>query len=248
MKSEPMKNEAKTPDLKNTFVPLYRQIKAYILELITTGALAPGAQIPTEPALMEQFDVSRVTVRAAINELVEEGMLIKRQGKGTFVIGSTFDEDRISHAKGFYESCRINGAEGYSKKLDQAIVPMPLNICRVLMTTPGEKAIYFRFLRYADGLEVMIDESWYLMRYDYLMDCNEDAEFYHIIQQREDTTIITGSSSMEICQATDEEAKLLNTAPGAPLLLRRACILNKSFQPVHYTKQRMLGERYTFNM
>ncbi|MDI9469609.1 MAG: GntR family transcriptional regulator [Bacillota bacterium] len=70
---------------KNSSVPLYAQLKDLLSERIEDGSYGPGSQIPTELALCEELDLSRPTVRKAISELVNEGLLIIRKGKGTFV-------------------------------------------------------------------------------------------------------------------------------------------------------------------
>lgn len=70
---------------QNTSVPLYRQLKDKILSDISSGKLAEGEKIPTEIELSELYNISRITVRNAVKELVAEGYLVKKQGKGTFV-------------------------------------------------------------------------------------------------------------------------------------------------------------------
>ena len=76
-----MKNEPNTPN----FLPLYEQAKRLITRSLADGEWQPGAVIPSEMALARRFQVSQGTVRKAIDELVMENMLVRRQGKGTFV-------------------------------------------------------------------------------------------------------------------------------------------------------------------
>lgn len=71
--------------IQDNIIPLYQQLADIIRNSITSGELKYGDKIPTEVELSEKYNVSRITVRAAINELVESGFLIKKQGKGTFV-------------------------------------------------------------------------------------------------------------------------------------------------------------------
>ena len=78
-----------------SFLPLYEQIKRLITRSLSEGEWTPGAMIPSEMALARRYEVSQGTVRKAINELVAENMLVRRQGKGTFVathadVGTTY--------------------------------------------------------------------------------------------------------------------------------------------------------------
>ena len=69
----------------NSVTPMYKQVLKILSDRITSGQLKPGDKLPSETALMSEFGVSRITVRAAIIELAEDGILVRSQGKGTFV-------------------------------------------------------------------------------------------------------------------------------------------------------------------
>ena len=69
----------------NSVVPMYKQVLNILNEKISSGELKPGDKLPSEAALIKEYGVSRITIRAAITELVEEGILARSQGKGTFV-------------------------------------------------------------------------------------------------------------------------------------------------------------------
>ena len=95
---------------QNTSIPLYEQMKISIRRDIERKKYAPGDRMPSEPELEEQYRVSRITVRRAIKELCDENVLIKRQGKGTFVIGEENNAARLDQETlGFHESIRRNG-------------------------------------------------------------------------------------------------------------------------------------------
>ena len=69
----------------NSAIPMYKQVLNIIKNRIDSGELKPGDKLPPETTLLKEFDVSRITIRSAIMELVEDGTLIRSQGKGTFV-------------------------------------------------------------------------------------------------------------------------------------------------------------------
>ena len=92
----------------NSVVPLYKQILKILSDRIADGVWGPGEKLPPESALMQEFGVSRITVRAAIEELTDSGVLVRSQGKGTFVAApkSTYKANDII---GFTRSCRLAG-------------------------------------------------------------------------------------------------------------------------------------------
>jgi GntR family transcriptional regulator len=95
-------------------IPLYIQLKESLRGSILNGDLKYGDKIPTEAELSEDFKISRITVRKAILELVEEGYLVKRQGKGTFVNKRKI-ERKIVHFLSFSDACKANGLTASSK-------------------------------------------------------------------------------------------------------------------------------------
>ena len=77
--------------IQNNFLPMYYQLKNIIIDMIENEEIGVDECIPSEPKLMQTYNLSRTTVRKAIDELVNEGYLYKKQGKGTFVKGRGFD-------------------------------------------------------------------------------------------------------------------------------------------------------------
>ena len=101
---------------------VYIEIVKRLREMIDADGLKSGDKIPTELELSEKYNISRVTVRKAIIELVEEGYLIKKQGKGTFV-NTRKIERKIVHFLSFSAACEANGVKASSKVIKKEIVP-----------------------------------------------------------------------------------------------------------------------------
>ena len=91
-----------------SIVPLYKQLKDLILKEIAEGQLKPNQKIPTELEMSEMYQISRMTVRKALAQLVDEGVLAKKQGKGTFVQEQKMEED-LSSPNSFTNLCKRNG-------------------------------------------------------------------------------------------------------------------------------------------
>ena len=105
----------------NSNVPIYIQIKNDIKEKILSGQLKIGDKIASEIELMELYSVSRVTLRNAISELSNEGLLIKKQGKGTFVNKNKL-KNKLEHLKSFSETCKLHGLIPSSKTLEVKVM------------------------------------------------------------------------------------------------------------------------------
>lgn len=107
--------------LENKNQPLYIQLKNTIKEAIVSGNLKSGDKIPSEVMLQKTYNVSRVTVRKAVEELVQENYLIKLQGKGTYVSQVLEFEERKSISS-FTELCKMQGKATIAKVLRAELV------------------------------------------------------------------------------------------------------------------------------
>ena len=107
-------------------VPLYQQIKEDIKAAIERGKYKPNEKIPAEPELSAEYSVSRITVRRAVEELCNEGYLVKMQGRGTFVSTPRIHRKMTGGNKmeSFSETCRKSGMVSGARLLDRKIVPV----------------------------------------------------------------------------------------------------------------------------
>jgi len=94
---------------KDSPIPYYFQLEGILREAIEGGKWVPDQQIPSEPELCEMLGVSRTVVRQALNELVNEGLLYRRRGKGTFATRSKIAESLVQNLTGFYEDMVAKG-------------------------------------------------------------------------------------------------------------------------------------------
>jgi GntR family transcriptional regulator len=141
-----------------TFSPLYQQIKALILGSLQAGEWKPGEGIPSENDLATRFKVSQGTVRKAIDELANENLLVRRQGKGTFV--ATHHEDRV-HFR-FLRLVPDNGEPHYPKStiLDCKRLRAPAEIARLLDLKSGDAVIQIERILYFSEEATVYEEIW----------------------------------------------------------------------------------------
>ncbi|MFB9886971.1 GntR family transcriptional regulator [Balneatrix alpica] len=136
--------------------PLYRQLQQRLREAVESGLLQPGTALPAERELATGLGVSRVTVRRAIDDLVEEGLLTQRQGAGTFV--SERVEQPLNYLKSFTEIMRERGRSPASRWIDRSLSLANEEELRMLRLPVGSEVVRLYRLRLADdkpmGLEL----------------------------------------------------------------------------------------------
>ena len=141
-----------------TFSPLYQQIKALILGSLQAGEWKPGEAIPSENDLAARFKVSQGTVRKAIDELASENLLVRRQGKGTFV--ATHHEDRV-HFR-FLRLVPDNGEphDPKSKILDCKRLRAPAEIAKLLDLKAGDAVVQIERILFFSEEATVYEEIW----------------------------------------------------------------------------------------
>jgi GntR family transcriptional regulator len=140
-----------------SFQPLYLQIKGVLVRSLEAGEWRPGEAIPSELALAQRFSVSQGTVRKAIDTLAADNLLVRRQGKGTFVASHTEE-----HATPF-RFLRIRRDDGIdelpaSRLLDIRRAKAPAEVARLLEIKPGDPVTVLRRVLEYDGVPVVLDE------------------------------------------------------------------------------------------
>jgi len=137
------------------FQPLYQQIKALLTQSLISGEWGPGAAIPSEMELAARFGVSQGTVRKAIDELAAENIVMRRQGKGTFV--ATHSEDIVK-----LRFLRLVSADGSKELLDNRLLgcersKAPANVARMLEIKTGSAVIEIRRLLLFSNKPLILD-------------------------------------------------------------------------------------------
>jgi GntR family transcriptional regulator len=135
---------------RDTAIPLYYQLSTFLRKKIVSGELGPGAALPGEEALAEEHGVSRITVRHALSMLVDEGLLARQRGKGTFVSDqpSVLESPRSS---GFIEDLIAMGHKTKVRILSLGMVEAPRTVEERLHVTRGARVLRIEKVRLLDG-------------------------------------------------------------------------------------------------
>lgn len=231
---------------QTSITPLYKQLKDLIKEKILSGELGPNQKIPSELELSQQYQISRITVRNAISELVDEEMLVKKQGKGTFVHRPKIGENLLNGGS-FTNLCRQNGMTPGSRTIRLMLKEPTERDARELQLRPGEKVIYLQRVRYANDLPVMLENNYFPEHFTALLDEKlDDVSLYVILREKYNIYLKSSTKVIQIAEALDTEAALLGVRVKTPLLQVREVCFDQNDVPVHRTKQLILGDKFKY--
>jgi GntR family transcriptional regulator len=225
-----------------SFSPLYQQIKALLTKSLQGGEWKPGEVIPSETELAARYRVSQGTVRKAIDELATENLLVRRQGKGTFV--ATHAEAGTQYR--FLRLTPDNGPRGGMQRrfLDCRRMRAPAEIARALELKAGETAVQVRRLLLAGPLEgarpVVLDDIWLPTVLFKGLTAERLSQYrgpmYALFETEFGVRMIRAEEKIRALAAGPEEAAALALAPGAPLLLVDRLSFTYGDRPVEWRR------------
>jgi GntR family transcriptional regulator len=220
-----------------------RETRERVLDLIET--LKVGDSIPSERQLAGDLGVSRLTVRAALDELVREGYLLRRRGAGTFVAEPKVAKEAMTITS-FSEDMRTRGLTPGSRTLELQVVPAGARLGRILHVSPAEPVTIAKRLRLADGEPLAIEllhvrES--LFPGLTALDLEEDS-FYELLARRYGIEIAGGEQTVEPTVTDEEESETLGVPLHSPALLFERVTRNPSGEIVEFTVSIYRGDRY----
>ncbi|MFZ5974909.1 MAG: GntR family transcriptional regulator [Bacillota bacterium] len=233
----------------NNSIPLYVQIKNEIKTDILGHKYQVSQRIPSESELIKQYNVSRITVRRAIQELVEEDFLTKIHGSGTFVRAPKHNRHVVG-INSFTTDCLNNGIVPRTRVLALSTVKATDADCKILGVTPGEKIIYLERLRYADDDPVIIERDYLPPRFSSLLWESHVSlqSIAHLIEDRFKVKIGPLDATIEIAIVYKQEAKLLELRPNSPVLLVKGCTYDVEGVPLYRSVQIFSGDKFKVNI
>ena len=202
------------------FQPLYRQIKALITQSLISGEWGPGGAIPSEMEFAAKFGVSQGTVRKAIDELASENILVRRQGKGTFV--ATHDADVVK-----LRFLRLVAANGSKELLDNKLLACvrskaTANIARILKIKTGSAVIDIKRLLLFSGKPLIADRiilpaaSFKGVTAEKIEEFN--GSMYRMYETQLGIRMVRSEERLTAVGADTEVSRLLGLKQGTPLL------------------------------
>lgn len=230
-------------------LPLYAQLKESIIAEIAAGDLQPQDRLPSHHALCEQHAVSYMTMRRAITELVQEGVLYALPGKGVYVAAPK--EVAETHPLlGFTEDMAQRGKTASSCLLTAELCDASTLLAQALNVAPGTALVHLARLRLADHVPVAIQTTY--LRHNLcpgILNHNmERGSLYDILRHEYFLELASSRGTVGAALATEEEAELLGVALPAALLVTEQITFLDTGEPIELTHTRYRADRYTMRL
>ena len=230
-------------------VPLYQQVKRYILSRIDDGQWSVGQPIPSEHELCALLSVSRATVVRALTDLVHMGVLERRQGLGTFVAAPKVDHGPFE-LQSFTEEMAERGLTATARVLECEVAPPAEDVRRVLRLGPSERVVRVRRIRFADRGEPMCIQEAHLPA-DLVPGLAERAEalrgsLYGLLRDDYGLRLLRAVETVYPVMLRAEEASLLRCPRTRPAFAVERVTYSEQDRPIELTRSRMRGDRYRY--
>jgi GntR family transcriptional regulator len=228
-------------------VPLYYQIMRRLVDLLESGQLAPGDRVPSERELTERFGVSRMTARQALAELERQGLVLRVQGKGSFVAHAKLEQP-LGGLTSFSEEMLRRGLTPGARLLSAGVVPAGRKAAQALAIPEAAGVIRMERLRLAGGEPMALEVSSlpYARVPGIERLLTEEGSLYRLLREQYNLVLARARQSLEAIPCPAHEAGLIQVREGSPVLLIERIAYDASGIPTEFTRSWYRGDRYRF--
>ncbi len=229
-------------------LPKYYQLASILRQKIDDGEWEPRSPIPSERQLEQLYNISRTTIREAVDHLVRQGFLYREHGRGTFVSPQKLQKG-LMELTSFSEDLLKRGITPGQVIRDMSrIVPAP-NILQRLELAAGTEVLRIQRIRLGDQVPIGLQTSFIALSKEQNITREEmetAGSLYRILQEKFGIIPTEADETLEVTLATPEEATLLQIEAGAPLLLNERLLFSQNRTPVEFVKILYRGDRYQY--
>ncbi|SDE88965.1 GntR family transcriptional regulator [Phytopseudomonas seleniipraecipitans] len=231
-------------------LPLYQRLREEMLAKIAAGEWSPGAPIPTEAELTKLYGVAIGTVRKAVDALVSEGLLLRSQGRGTFVRRPNFD---ASLARFFRQVNASGGREIPSSRILSKELQKPSKaVAKALALKSGEQVLRMERLRVIDDRTLFHEEIWLpASRFIVLLDIDSTTFgdlLYPFYEKQCGQCIASARETLTVGSADAEVARTLSIEPGNPIVIIERTALGYDRSPLEYRLSRAAANNFHYQI
>ncbi|OUM86063.1 MAG: hypothetical protein BAA01_01565 [Bacillus thermozeamaize] len=238
-------------------IPLYQQLKQIISEKILNGEYQPNEKLPSERELCEQFNVSRITVRQALDEAIKEGLLYRIQGRGTFVAAAQGRfEQPLESIHRFEDLLKSKGETGRTEIVEISSVWSDLQLASILQTQIGSPLVSLKLKGYSLDKPVVYYHSIFpeaignqlveaAKTYAEEKRAFSSLDLYNAIEEQKPSQV---KQTFEAIQADKEIAGILEVSLQEALMKVTSIFSDQNGTPLEFRKAFYLGEKYVFHL
>ena len=226
---------------------LYSRVETVLASEIADGDLKVGDQLPTEDSLIARFEVSRITVRRAIQNLVGRGLVEIRRGKGTFVAAPKITQE-FTELSGFVEDMHALGRKPTARVIGKKIVPADTAVASHLALTKGERVVRIHRVRLANGVPISFDETYLPLEIGKKIITNnlKVEPIFSLLERKYNVPLIEAEYKLEAVAAEAEVAAALRVKQGSPIFRIERTSYSTGNRPVDYEKLYYRGDLVRF--
>jgi GntR family transcriptional regulator len=234
--------------MKSDYGPLlYLQVESVLAGEIADGSLKAGDQLPTEDNLIARFEVSRITVRRAVQNLVGRGLVEIRRGKGTFVAAPRITQE-LMELSGFVEDMQAIGRKPTARVIGKKIVTADETVAGQLSVTKGERVVRIDRVRLADGVPMSFDETYLPLEIGRKIITNnlKVEPIFSLLERKYNVPLVEAEYKLEAVAATREVSEALCVPQGSPIFLIERTSYSTGGRPVDYERLYYRGDLIRF--
>jgi GntR family transcriptional regulator len=221
----------------------YQQIERWLRQRVQQ--LSPGDPVPTELQLAEQFGVSRMTARQAVQNVAAEGLVRRRRGQGTFVSPRPVHR-RVGSLMSFTEDMRRRGMSASSVLLEASLRPATVADMEALRLDQGARTVVIRRLRLADATPMALEHAVLPLECAPVLAEDLESSLHEaLINLGRVPSLANSWISARV--ATKLEAQLLRVPVRSPLIVERRVVYDGAGAPLEHTETRYVAERYVID-
>lgn len=230
---------------QDAITPLYVQLMEELETSIRNGVYKPGDKIMTEAEMAKEYGVSLITVRKAVGSLMEKGLVVRKQGKGTFVTKPKYSRN-MKKLQSFTEMCEQMGVKPGAQVLENRLIMADKKVADRLGIEPGSNVVYISRLRLADGEPVQVEKSYFPLKYAFLLEEDlNNGSMFECLKEKAGAKVASSEKMIELGRATAEEAALMDVKKGDYLLFVKSTAYDENGEPMYAGIQLINGDRFS---
>jgi len=232
-----------------TATPRHERVSTWIRDQIESGALLENDQLPSENQLGKQFDVSRITIRRALQTLQSEGLIYRRQGLGSFVADNRLHQG-LEHLSDFVEDMEAAGLEPESIVLEEGTEAAGSRVAVALGIEEGTTVYRIDRLRKGNGETLAYDRTWMPMFYAHLLQQKnlESTTIYQVLEDEHGICVCRGAFRIEAINAPNDVAQHLDVPWGRALLLMERTTFSDADQQVYFQQRFYRSDKVAYEL